>query len=100
MRSVLVLFCSVALVVSCSTALLGEPVTIGGVTYDQVDPGEPFKEAPRSGQHWDAPKPFRAERRAGTMAFVTPDPGDYKPDRNPRPEWRRISPDCSGWVGG
>ena len=62
------------------------PVTIGGVTYDHVDPGPAFTEATRPRQDWRAPDPFEAERGAGMMAYVTSDPGDYRPDRIPKPE--------------
>jgi len=64
----------------------GGPVTIGGVTYDRVDPGEPFRESPHPVQDWRPPRPTRQERAAGCLAYVTPDPGDYKPYRIPRPE--------------
>ncbi|MCE9591170.1 MAG: carbohydrate-binding family 9-like protein [Planctomycetes bacterium] len=59
--------------------------TIGGVTYDAVDPGEPFTPAPVPPQDWRPPEPSPAERAAGLMAYVTSDPGDYRPDRVPRP---------------
>jgi len=62
------------------------PVTIGGVTYDYVDPGEPFKEVTRPEPDWPLPEPTPAEQSAGIMADVTSDPGDYKPDRWPKPE--------------
>jgi len=62
------------------------PVTIGGVTFDYVDSGEPFKEAPRPEQNWEPPEPTSAEQTAGLMPYVTSDPGDYKPYRLPRPE--------------
>jgi len=69
------------------------PVTIGGVTYDRVDPGEPFVEAPPAVQDWLAPTPTPAEQPARMMAFVTADPGDYLPDRRPRVQehTRRLS---------
>ena len=60
------------------------PVTIGGVTYEAVDPGEPFTEAPRLEQDWAAPEPTAAEKASGLIAYVTPDAGDYKPYRIPR----------------
>jgi len=41
------------------------PVTIGGVSYDTVDEGEPFVELPAPAQDWAAPKPRMAESRAG-----------------------------------
>lgn len=78
------LFCGCGI---CSGGDLG-PVTIGGVSYDHVDPGEPFRESPRPPQDWQPPKPTRPERAAGFIAYVTPDPGDYKPYRIPRPEER------------
>ena len=64
------------------------PVTIGGVTYDTVDPGEPFTEAPRPEQDWAPPEPTPAEAAAGFTAYVTSDAGDYKPYRVPKPEER------------
>ena len=60
------------------------PLTIGGVNYEHVDPGEPFVEAPRPPQNWKPPQPTAAEKAAGMIAYVTIDPGDYKPDRIPR----------------
>lgn len=63
---------------------VAEPVVIGGVKYDVVDDGEPFAEAPAPEQSWEAPKPYRAERRAGLMAFQADDPGEYIPKRIPR----------------
>jgi len=63
-----------------------EPVVIGGVTYDHVDEGKTFLKAPTSGQPWEMPKPYRQERRAGMMAFITADPGEYTPDRRPKTE--------------
>jgi len=62
------------------------PVTIGGVTYERVDPGEPFQEASRPVQNWQSPPPTPAERAAGLMAYTVPDPGDFRPDGIPRPE--------------
>ncbi len=67
-----------------SPAFAQGPVTIGGVTYDHVDPGPAFTEAARPPQDWSAPAPFAAETAAGMMAYVTSDAGDYKPDRIPR----------------
>jgi len=64
------------------------PVDIGGVEYDSVDPGEPFTAAPLPEQPWTAPEPTGRERRAGMIAYVTSDPGDYKPHRVPRPAER------------
>lgn len=66
-------------------AVFAESVEIGGVVYDSVDEGEPFVEmtAP-PGDAWKAPKPSRAESRAGLIAFQTDDPGEYVPDRVPR----------------
>ena len=50
-------------------AVFAESVEIGGVVYDSVDEGEPFVEmtAP-PGDAWKAPKPSRAESRAGLIA--------------------------------
>ena len=63
-----------------------EPVVIGGVSYDYVDEGKTFLEAPQSGQPWETPKAYRSERRAGMMAFVPADPGECTTDRRPHPE--------------
>jgi len=64
------------------------PVSVGGVTHDHVDPGEPFTEAARPAQDWPIPEPTPAEAAAGMIAYVTPDPGDYKPYRAPQAEER------------
>lgn len=64
------------------------PVTIGGVTYKSVDPGEPFVEGAKPVQDWTAPAPTAAESAAGMMAYLAPDPGEYRPYRLPRPTER------------
>jgi hypothetical protein len=66
-------------------ALAQAPVTIGGVTYERVDPGAPFTPAAVPAQDGAAPKPAKAEAAAGMLAYVAPDPGDYRPDRIPKP---------------
>ena len=38
-----------------------QPVTIGGVTYAEVDPGEAFTAAPQPAQDWPPPTPSQAE---------------------------------------
>ncbi len=63
-------------------------VTIGGVTYDHVDPGPAFTEEARPVQDWQPPKASRAETAAGTIAYVPGDPGEFKPFRIPRPSER------------
>lgn len=77
-----------AMMTFCAVCLAQEtgPVTIGGVTFEKVDPGEPFRERPAPPQDWQPPAPTAAERAAGMIAFVTADAGHYKPDRIPRPE--------------
>ncbi len=72
------------LLFSAFPAAFAAPVEIGGVLYDSVDEGEPFVEmtAPPA-KGWAAPKPSRAESRAGMIAFQTDDPGEYVPDRVP-----------------
>jgi len=67
-----------------ASVAVANPTIIGGVAYDTVDEGEPFLEAAAPAQSWHAPKPFRAERRAGLMAFLADDPGEYVPKRVPR----------------
>lgn len=64
------------------------PVVIGGVSYERVDPGEPFTEAPRPTQDWDPPQPSAAEAAAGFLVYVAPDPGEYRTYRRPRPAER------------
>ncbi|MBI3920765.1 MAG: hypothetical protein HY318_05045 [Armatimonadetes bacterium] len=64
------------------------PVTIGGVAYDIVDPGPPFTEKPKAKQDWAPPESSKSEQAAGMIAYVTPDPGDYKPTRIPKAEER------------
>ncbi|MEJ2650067.1 MAG: hypothetical protein P8016_16860, partial [Sedimentisphaerales bacterium] len=59
---------------------------IGGIVYDHVDPGRSFTEASRPKQNWTAPKPYEAEAKAGMIAYITSDAGDYKPYRIPKPE--------------
>ncbi|MCC6445749.1 MAG: hypothetical protein IT210_20130, partial [Armatimonadetes bacterium] len=65
-----------------------EAVHIGGVGYDTVDPGQPFREAARPAQDWQAPAPGRSEQEAGMIAYATPDPGDFRPWSVPRPKER------------
>lgn len=67
------------------------PVEIGGVMFEQVDPGEPFTEQPDPPQDWEPAAPSRAERAAGLMVFVPPDPGDLVPGRRPRAAERAAS---------
>lgn len=84
MRRVLIALFAVAVFHAVQAQPEG-PVTIGGVTYERVDPGEPFMPAPAPTQDWSAPRPSKAEAVAGMIAFVAPDPGDYRPDRIPKP---------------
>lgn len=84
MRTVLALVLASALLATAQDQATG-PVTIGGITYERVDPGEPFTPAPAPVQDWPAPRPTKSEAAAGMIAFVAPDPGDYRPDRLPKP---------------
>lgn len=86
MRSLLLSALLLALVGHTVAQEATGPVTIGGVTYDRVDPGPPFTEAPRPKQDWSPPRPTDSDQAAGMIAFVASDPGDYKPFRIPRPE--------------
>lgn len=61
-----------------------QSATIGGITYGRVDPGEPFTPAPQPAQDWTPPGPTATEQAAGMLAFVAPDPGDYRPYRVPK----------------
>ena len=63
----------------------GGPVTIGGIRYERVDPGEPFQERPAPKPDWQPAAPTRAERAAG-LRLRHIRPGDYRPDGVPRPE--------------
>lgn len=95
------------LVLAVAHAQETQGVEVGGVVYEYVDPGEPFTEAPRPPQPWASPVPQPAEKDAGMIPFVTPDPGDYRPYRRPKPEERvdRLSAfltpgeDEPVWVG-
>ncbi|MBI2302018.1 MAG: hypothetical protein HYU66_24200 [Armatimonadetes bacterium] len=80
----LALLCSLTL----ALAQADGPVTLGGVTYDRVDPGPAFTEASRPAQDWEAPAPSAAETAAGLLAYVSPDPGDYRTYRRPKPDER------------
>lgn len=62
-----------------------QPVTIGGVTYDKVDPGDPFTQGFEIKQDWTPPAPTAAETAAGMMLYVAPEPGDYVSYRLPKP---------------
>jgi len=89
MMKLLLLMLGLLTVVPGARAAEGSgPVTIGGVPYDAVDPGEPFRERPHPAQDWQAPAPGSKEKAAGMMAYVTLDPGDYRPWRIPRPKER------------
>ena len=74
------------LAAQCAALAHAAPATIGGVTYENVDPGDPFQERPAPKADWQPPAPTRAERAAGLLAYVAPDPGEYRPDRVPRPQ--------------
>lgn len=64
------------------------PVTIGGVTYERVDPGEAFTAAPELPQDWAAPQPTPAETAAGMIPYTAEDPGFCRPYRRPKAEER------------
>lgn len=64
------------------------PVTIGGVTYERVDPGEPFVEGMKQEQDWTPPAPTAAETAAGLIPFTAADPGEFRPGRLPKPSER------------
>jgi hypothetical protein len=83
MRSVLLSLVAVLGIV-ISRALAQASVTIGGVTYDHVDPGPPFTPAAVPTQDGAAPKPAKAETAAGMLAYSAPDAGEYRPDRIPK----------------
>jgi hypothetical protein len=68
------------------TAWAQGPVTLGGVTYDHVDPGEAFTMVPEAPQDWASPAPSAAEKAAGMLAYLAPDPGEYVPHRLPKAE--------------
>ncbi|MHB8995305.1 MAG: carbohydrate-binding family 9-like protein [Armatimonadota bacterium] len=76
------------LTVTCCVWAQDGPVTIGGVTYKSIDPGEPFVEAVRPVQNWTAPAPTAAETAAGMMAYIAADPGEYRSYRLPKPTER------------
>ncbi len=88
MRLWLTMLCTLCVLSFGAWAQDTGPVTIGGVQYGTIDPGEPFEERPLPEQDWEPPSPTAAEQTAGMMAYVTPDPGDYKPARLPKPQER------------
>ena len=61
-------------------------VTIGGFTYDHVDPGADFTEVPHPVQDWQPPAATASETAAGVLAYATSDPGDVKPTLIPKAE--------------
>lgn len=79
--------------------LLGEevkgPVEIFGTVYEKVDPGPPFKEAPRQIEDWQAPPPTSQERKAGFIPYTRPEPFDIKPWSKPKKEERIGKLQCS-----
>ena len=77
---------AIAVMIGVGSARADGPITIGGVTYDHVDPGLPFtQKAPRA-PTWPRPDPTDREKAAGLLSYVTCDPGEYKPHRRPRAE--------------
>lgn len=60
------------------------PVTIYDTTYERVDPGLPFTEAPRQEENWQPPSPLPAESKAGLIPFSRPEPFDIKPWSKPK----------------
>jgi hypothetical protein len=79
----------VAVLMVLASLTRAEPVVIGGVSYDYVDPGEPFTQRAEPVPSWELPKPSRAERAAGFMLYVTSDPGEVRPDGRPKASQRR-----------
>ncbi|MCD6351075.1 MAG: DUF4091 domain-containing protein [Armatimonadetes bacterium] len=61
-------------------------VEVGGVTYDHVDPGEPFTAVAQPREDWQPARATRAEGRAGLIAYWRPAPEDLRPWSRPRPE--------------
>ncbi len=68
------------------TARCAAEVTVGGVTYDHVDPGEPFTAAEQPRETHEPPRPTGAERSAGLMAYYRPAPELLRPWSRPRPD--------------
>jgi len=64
------------------------PVTIYDTTYERIDPGAPFQEAPRQLEDWSLPAPSAAERAAGFIPFTRGEPFDIKPWSKPKPSER------------
>lgn len=74
----LVLSAMLAISAGCQSA------NFGGISYEKVDPGFTFTQRPEPAQDWQMPNPTAAESKAGLLAYVTADPGDYLPDRRPK----------------
>ncbi|NPV49328.1 MAG: carbohydrate-binding family 9-like protein [Armatimonadetes bacterium] len=87
MYRLLVAVASVCLCLAAGAQTDG-PVTIGGVTYERVDPGEAFTAAPELPQDWAAPEPTAAEAAAGMIPYAAEDPGFCRPYRRPKTEER------------
>ncbi len=87
----------------CLPALAQEtisgPVTIYNTTYEHVDPGPPFAEAPRIEEDWQPPAPTGVERSAGFIPFTRPEPFDIKPWSKPRPTERVQELTCRAALG-
>ncbi|MGC8785472.1 MAG: sugar-binding protein [Armatimonadota bacterium] len=71
------------------------PVTIYDTTYERVDAGPPFTEAPRQEENWQPPAPLPAERKAGFIPFTRLEPFDIKPWSIPRDSERIRELRCS-----
>ncbi|MEZ8219537.1 Carbohydrate family 9 binding domain-like [Candidatus Fervidibacteria bacterium JGI MDM2 SSWTFF-3-K9] len=75
------------------------PVKIYDTVYEQVDPGPPFTEAPRTVEDWQPPEPTDEERKSGFIVFTRPEPFDIKPWSRPKPEERVSHLSCFAAKG-
>ncbi|NLW87008.1 MAG: hypothetical protein GXY38_09060 [Planctomycetes bacterium] len=63
---------------------LGEPVTIGGIEYQSIDPGPAFAEDPRRLCDWQPPSPSPDQIETGMIIYRADDPGEHQFDRVPK----------------
>ena len=86
------LFIPLLMAAALGPVALQAEVTIGGVTYDDVDAGPEFTELVddivHHRQDWVPPSHTAAEAASRFVVYVTADPGHYRPYRVPK-DWEQ-----------